>query len=130
MEWEALSAVGSLGGAVGVLVAVGALLVQLRAHRQTVEQNYALTGAQTAIAWRDQVLALHDRGLSPAQIRALFLLEDGGAGYERAHGRIEDVLRDIPRRTPDEPPSCWWCRRRGGPSRSRAARTPGGTTAS
>ena len=96
MSWEAVTAIAAVVQALGVVVAVAALIVQSRAHQQTLKQTYALTGAQTAIAWRQQVLELHDRGLTPAQIRVIFLLEDGGEGYEPAHGRIEDVLASVP----------------------------------
>lgn len=56
-------------------------------------QAEAYAGAQSAISWRDQVLALHDRGLTPGQIRYVMHLEDGGAGYEGWNGRIDDILR-------------------------------------
>jgi hypothetical protein len=60
-------------------------------------QAEAYSGAQSAIAWRDQVFSLHDRGLTPGQIRYIMHLEDGGAGYEGWNGRIDDLVRDVPR---------------------------------
>ncbi|MER5448925.1 hypothetical protein ABT065_25385 [Streptomyces sp. NPDC002764] len=44
-------------------------------------------------------MELHDRGLTPQQIRAIMLLEDGGEGYERSNGRIDDILAEVPRRS-------------------------------
>ncbi|RST13912.1 hypothetical protein E2C00_22585 [Streptomyces sp. WAC05374] len=64
---------------------------------RTLDAHYRIDGAQSAIAWRDQVIALHDRGLTPAQIRHIMLLEDGGAGYEASNGRIDDIVRNLPR---------------------------------
>ncbi|MFE2266127.1 hypothetical protein [Streptomyces griseosporeus] len=66
--------------------------------RESLEAHYAIDGAMSAIAWRDQVIQLHDRGLTAEQIRRIMLLEDGGAGYEASNGRIDDILRGIPRR--------------------------------
>jgi len=45
---------------------------------------------------RDQVFALHDRGLSPGQIRYIMHLEDGGGGYEGWNGRIDDIIGNLP----------------------------------
>ena len=63
----------------------------------TARQAEAYNGAQSAIAWRDQVLFLHDRGLTPGQIRYIMHLEDGGAGYEGWNGRIDDLVCNVPR---------------------------------
>lgn len=63
----------------------------------TARQAEAYGGAQSAIAWRDQVFSLHDRGLAPGQIRYIMHLEDGGAGYEGWNGRIDDLVRNMPR---------------------------------
>ncbi|MGW7468645.1 hypothetical protein ACWGJT_29310 [Streptomyces xantholiticus] len=62
---------------------------------RTLRAHYNIDGAQSAIAWRDQVIALHDRGLTSAQIREIMLLEDGGAGYEASNGRIDDIVRNL-----------------------------------
>jgi hypothetical protein len=35
------------------------------------KRHYALEGAMAAIAWRAEVFMLHDRGLSPDQIRRI-----------------------------------------------------------
>ncbi|MEU9166785.1 hypothetical protein AB0D34_03090 [Streptomyces sp. NPDC048420] len=67
---------------------------------RTLQAHYNIDGAMSAIAWRDQVIALHDRGLTPAQIREIMLLEDGGAGYEASNGRIDDIVRNVSRRLP------------------------------
>ncbi len=67
---------------------------------RTLQAHYNIDGAMSAIAWRDQVIALHDRGLTPAQIREIMLLEDGGAGYEASNGRIDDIVRNLARRLP------------------------------
>ncbi|MER5504619.1 hypothetical protein ABT052_04725 [Streptomyces sp. NPDC002766] len=67
--------------------------------RRASEAHDAVEGANAAIAWREQVLELHDRGLTPQQIRAIMLLEDGGEGYERSNGRIDDILAEVPRRS-------------------------------
>ncbi|MDG6102057.1 hypothetical protein Daura_45010 [Dactylosporangium aurantiacum] len=71
------------------------LAVQVDSARLSVQQAEAYAGAETAIAWRDQVLAFHDRGLTPGQIRYVMHLEHGGAGYEGWHGRIDDIVRGL-----------------------------------
>lgn len=86
---------------VGAVVAAVAVVVAYRGLRQQLKQNYLIVGAQSAIEWRSQVIALHDRGLTSEQIRRIMLLEDGGKGYELANGNIDDILRDIPRRVPN-----------------------------
>lgn len=73
------------------------------AERQS-DAHFNIEGAGAAIAWRDQVLNLHDRGLTTNQIRRIMLLEDGGAGYEASNGQIEDILRDVPRRGSSQKP--------------------------
>lgn len=74
---------------------------QLIAQQQLdAEDNFA--GASACIAWREQLIALHDRGLTGEQIRRIMLLEPGGEGYEPGMGRIEDILRDIPRQPPTD----------------------------
>jgi len=60
-------------------------------------QAEAFSGAQSAIAWRDQVFFLHDRGLTPGQIRYVMHLENGGSGYEGWNGRIDDLVCNVPR---------------------------------
>ena len=104
MNWDALSA---LAAVVGNLVAVGIAILSLRradaalaqAHaiaEDTARRHFAAEGAASAIAWRQQVLDLHDRGLTPGQIRRIMMLEQGGEGYERGNGCIDEILRDVP----------------------------------
>ncbi|MFF3877669.1 hypothetical protein [Streptomyces sp. NPDC001978] len=105
--WDAISAAIALAGN-GIAV-ITALLSLRRADqalqqateiaRRAAKAHYDIDGAASAIAWRDQIIALHDRGLTPEQIRAIMLLEDGGDGYERANGRIDAILAVIPRST-------------------------------
>ncbi|MEV6106417.1 hypothetical protein AB0M28_17090 [Streptomyces sp. NPDC051940] len=92
------AAVAALTGLAGNITAVVVAVVSLRKADQALAQAYAVDGASSAIAWRDQVIALHDRGLTPDQIREIMLLEDGGEGYERSNGRIDDIVSAIPRR--------------------------------
>ncbi|WP_405973578.1 hypothetical protein OG496_33400 [Streptomyces sp. NBC_00988] len=66
--------------------------------RESLQAHWAIDGAMSAIAWRDQVIELHDRGLTAERIRRIMLLEDGGAGYEASNGHIDDILRGMPRR--------------------------------
>ncbi|MCB5168808.1 hypothetical protein LG634_28805 [Streptomyces bambusae] len=62
---------------------------------RALEAHWNIEGGATSIAWREQVFALHDRGLTPEQIRRIMLLEDGGSGWERGNGRIDDIVRDL-----------------------------------
>ncbi|MCD5311034.1 hypothetical protein [Kineosporia babensis] len=82
---------------IAVVVSAVAARQARAAARLQANQQFKFDGAMSAIAWREQVLDLHDRGLSPHQIRRIMLLEDGGEGYEEGNGRIEDVLREVPR---------------------------------
>jgi DNA-binding transcriptional MerR regulator len=100
----ALSAV--LGNAIAVAVAMASLrkaqhaLDQAEAlAREARDAHYRIEGASAAIAWREQVISLHDRGLTAEQIRRIMELEDEGEGYEASNGRIDDILRDIPSQT-------------------------------
>jgi hypothetical protein len=61
------------------------------------ELTIAHAGAQAAMAWRDQVIALHDRGLESEEIRWIMYCENGGEGYEIENGIIDEVLRNVPR---------------------------------
>ncbi|MER5429616.1 hypothetical protein [Streptomyces sp. NPDC002588] len=105
LAWDAIATITAVvGNVIAVIVAVLSLrradqaLVQAAdISERAMSAHYAIEGAAAAIAWRDQVIALHDRGLSPEEIRAIMLLEDGGEGYERANGRIDDILSAIPR---------------------------------
>ncbi|MEY2245704.1 hypothetical protein AB8A21_22725 [Streptomyces sp. BF23-18] len=105
LAWDAISSVTAIvGNAIAVVIAVLSLRRADQALAQASEisdramrAQYAIDGAAAAIAWRDQVIALHDRGLNPEQIRAIMLLEDGGEGYEQANGRIDDILSIVPR---------------------------------
>ncbi|MEV0580827.1 MULTISPECIES: hypothetical protein [unclassified Streptomyces] len=57
--------------------------------------HWNIDGGATSVAWREQVFALHDRGLTPEQIRRIMLFEQGGSGWEEGNGRIDDLLRDL-----------------------------------
>lgn len=109
MSGDTWNETAALAAVVGNVIAVVIAIVSLRKADQTLSQaeklaqraseaHYAIEGANAAIAWREQVLELHDRGLTPQQIRAIMLLEDGGEGYERSNGRIDDILAEVPRR--------------------------------
>lgn len=65
--------------------------------KHAAKQSEDYVGALSAIAWREQVLSLHDRGLGPGQIRYIMHLEDGGQGYEGWNGCIDDIVRNVPR---------------------------------
>jgi DNA-binding transcriptional MerR regulator len=111
MAWtdivSSLAAVAACGTSlVAVIVARRTMKLQdLSAARQQ-EQGFLYSGAQAAIAWRQQVLDLHDRGLTPEQIRRIMELENGGTGYENGNGSIDEILRDVPRTVAVEgPPS-------------------------
>lgn len=83
-----------------VEVARNQLQVAAGSAEKAAQQAEAYAGAQSAIAWRDQIFALHNRGLSPGQIRYIMHLEDGGAGYEGWNGRIDDLLSNLPSAPP------------------------------
>jgi hypothetical protein len=85
----------------GTVVATVAVFLAYRGLKEQLSQNYSIVGAQSAIEWRQQLIELHDRGLSAEQIRRIMLLEDGGVGYEEGNGRIDEILRDVPRRPPE-----------------------------
>ncbi|MFF4401500.1 hypothetical protein [Streptomyces sp. NPDC001480] len=106
--WTIITALSAVAGnIVAVWVAIASLkradaaLTQAQeiAERQLEAQD-DFDGAAACIAWREQLIALHDRGLSPEQIRRIMLLEPGGEGYEPGMGRIDAILRDIPRQRP------------------------------
>ena len=82
---------------VTAVVAVLALVVSAATLVISSIQQYKFSGAMAAIAWRDQVFALHDRGLTAEQIRAIMLAESGGEGYEAGNGSIDTILKDLPR---------------------------------
>jgi hypothetical protein len=84
----------------GTVVAVITLIVGFWGLQRQLRQNYMITGAQAATEWRTQVIELHDRGLTPDQIRHIMYLERGGAGYEHSNGPIEQIVRNIPRIIP------------------------------
>lgn len=84
---------------ISTILASLALLLSTCSLYISARQNNRYAGASAAIAWRQQVLELHDRGLEPEQIRRIMLLEEGGAGYETGNGRIDDILREIPRKS-------------------------------
>jgi hypothetical protein len=75
-------------------------LAEKVAHRQE-DLAIAHSGAQTAMAWRNQVILLHDRGLDPEEIRWIMCCEDGGTGHEEYNGIIDEVVGNIPRVPPE-----------------------------
>ncbi|MFD9190304.1 hypothetical protein ACFWCA_19000 [Streptomyces phaeochromogenes] len=98
---------GVLGNITAICVSIASLrradaaLVQAQGiAERTLAAEDQHAGTAACIAWREQWFALHDRGLNPAQIRRIMLLEPGGEGYEPGMGRIDDILRDIPRIPP------------------------------
>ncbi|MFF5846363.1 hypothetical protein ACFY74_33375 [Streptomyces massasporeus] len=106
--WTIVAAASGIFGnitAIAVSIAsirrADAALVQARdiaTQHLAAEGDY--TGAATNIAWREQIMNLHDRGLDPDQIRRIMHLETGGDTWEDSVGRIDDILRDIPRQPP------------------------------
>ncbi len=81
---------------------LGVAQQNLTARTAATEQSLAIAhaGAQTAMAWRDQVLLLHDRGLSPGEIRWIMCCEDYGIGHEEGNGIIDEVIDNVPRVPP------------------------------
>ena len=97
MKWtDDAQAMASIATALTLLVALWAAWIAYRNAATTAKQAELYAGAQSATAWRQQILDLHDRGLTPGQIRYLMHLEDGGAGYEGWNGRLDDILRGLP----------------------------------
>ena len=86
----------------GTLMATVAVIVASIGIRRQLRQNYMIGGAQAAIVWRQQVIELHDRGLTPGEIRYIMYLERGGKGYEQDNGLIDEILRNVPRRSPTD----------------------------
>jgi hypothetical protein len=84
-------------GIAAIVVAAIALFVSAWTARRQQQLAIAHAGAQSAMAWRDQVISLHDRGLDPEEIRWIMYAEDGGYGYESGNGIIEEILRNVPR---------------------------------
>jgi hypothetical protein len=84
--WATIGSVGS------VIVGVAAVFVAYVGLKRQLEQNFAIVGAQSAIEWREQVFDLHDRGLSPDEIRYIMYLERGGKEYEWQNGLIDEVV--------------------------------------
>ena len=98
MNWtDYVQAIGAIATAGALVVALWVGLATMRHARVAASQSEKYEGAQSAIAWREQVFALHDRGLSPGQIRFIMHLEDGGPGYEGWNGGNDDLVRDMPR---------------------------------
>lgn len=98
MTWtDYVQALGSIATAGALVVALWVAIVTTRHARKTTEQASAFGGSQAATAWRDQVFKLHDKGLTPGQIRYIMHLEHGGAGHEGWNGRIDDLVQGVPR---------------------------------
>ena len=83
---------------ISLIIAGFAVLLSGLSLYISARQNYLFAGASSAIAWRQQIFDLYDRGLEAHQIRRIMLLEDGGAGYEASNGNIDEILRGVPRR--------------------------------
>jgi hypothetical protein len=110
-----------LSGTGAVLAAAFGLVfgvISLRTTKELLRQNTAYAGAQSAIAWREQVLLLHDRGLSPDEIRYMMSCEDGWRGYEKSNGIIDEIVRNVPRRGAQSPLAR--------PKERRGVKRPGG----
>jgi hypothetical protein len=75
---------------------------EIAASAAAVQRQLAIahSGAQAAMAWRTQVIDLHDRGLDPEEIRYIMCCEDGGIGYEEGNGIIDEIVANIPRLPP------------------------------
>ncbi|MGY1703596.1 hypothetical protein ACI79C_03410 [Geodermatophilus sp. SYSU D00697] len=71
--------------------------IELDAHRAA---GAAPSGVDAAIRWREQVLALHDRGLSPDEIRWILCCADGGVRDEERNGIVDEVVGNVPRVPP------------------------------
>lgn len=108
---DAWTIVAAASGVLGNVTAIAVSIASIRRADATLVQARELanqhlaaedgwSGAAACIAWREQIIHLHDRGLTPEQIRRIMLLEPGGEGYETGMGRIDDILRDIPRHPP------------------------------
>jgi hypothetical protein len=96
--------VAAASGVLGNITAIAVSMASIRRADAALVQAQELaddyTGAATNIMWREQIIALHDRGLGPEQIRRIMHLETGGDTWEDSVGRIDDILRDIPRHPP------------------------------
>ena len=97
-EWiAALAAV--VACVLTIVFGILSIWVQLRLTHQLLEQNWRIVGAQSAIEWRQQLFDMHDRGMNAEQIREVMSFEEGWEGYERSTGKIDDILRNVPRRS-------------------------------
>lgn len=82
-----------------MVVSALSVLFAVLLGQKSIKQAYAFAGAEAAIAWRAQVFDLWDRGMTVEQIRDVFRQEDGWEGYERENGKLDDILRRVPRRS-------------------------------
>jgi hypothetical protein len=97
-EWiAALSAV--VASVVAIVFGILSLRLQRRLTQELLEQNWSIIGSQAAIEWRQQLFDLHDRGMNIQQIRDVMSLEEGWEAYERTVGKIDDILRNVPRKS-------------------------------
>jgi hypothetical protein len=96
-EWiAALAAV--VASVVAIVFGILSLGLQRRLTQQLLEQNWEIIGSQSAIAWRQQLFDMHDRGMNAQQIREVMSLETGWENYEHTIGKIDEILRNVPRR--------------------------------
>ena len=116
---------GVVVASIGVVVAAAAVLASslfsknsLRLARKTLEtsqqhheqalaesarQAWNYLGGQQCAAYREQMLALHERGLTPEQIKRWFALErgEGGTAYDdfaEGCGSVEELISLLPPR--------------------------------
>ncbi|MGY1823262.1 hypothetical protein [Geodermatophilus sp. SYSU D00079] len=74
--------------------------IELATRQMAAPAGHPASAAEVALRWREQVLALHDRGLSPEEIRWIMCCEDGGAAHEERHGIIDEIVGNVPRVPP------------------------------
>ncbi|MGY1632190.1 hypothetical protein ACI784_10860 [Geodermatophilus sp. SYSU D01186] len=74
--------------------------IELATRQMATPAGPPALAAEVALRWREQVLALHDRGLSPEEIRWIMCCEDGGAAYEERNGIIDEIVGNVPRVPP------------------------------
>jgi hypothetical protein len=97
-EW--IAAFAAVTASVAAIVfGLWSIKEQRRLTHELLEQNSRIVGAQSAIEWRQQLFDMHDRGMNAEQIREVMSFEEGWEGYERSNGKIDDILRNVPRRS-------------------------------
>lgn len=89
-DWNAVEAVASGVSALVSAAALGALVFfSVKGMRQT----YSIVGAQFALAWREQVMLLAERGFSADEIRRIVRTERGwDDAAEHETGSITEIV--------------------------------------